>query len=157
MGRLFIFPNIFRFIQNFIEMVWFFCVCAFHSDLELRLDNALKELQHNTVEMERNRVIPELIGLYNAETEAHKLLPTTKFTTKLIGAHNKRVITVFNPSDSIQLNAMLLEDINSKTKLIDGENNNENRELTTLTSDADDARENLNEPLQWDQSWTWDF
>lgn len=125
--------------------------------MELRLGDALKELQQNTVEMERNRVIPELIGVYNAETEAHKLLPNTKYTTKLIGTHNKRVITVFNPSDSIKLNAMLLKNTHSKTNLIDGDKNNEKNELVTVVSDASNAREDLNEPLQWDQNWTWDF
>lgn len=131
------------------------CVTS-HRDLEVRLSDALKELQQNTVEMERNRIIPELIGLYNAETEVHKLLQNTKYTTKLIGAHNKRVITVFNPSDSIQLNGMLLQSTNSKTNtnMIDGKNNND---LMTIATDVGDARENLSEPLQWDQNWTWDF
>lgn len=125
--------------------------------MEVRLGDALTELQQNTVEMERNRVIPELIGLYNAETEAHKLLQNTKYTTKLIGTHNKRVITVFNPSDAIQLNAMLLDNIHSKmkTNMIDGVNNND---LTTIASDAmTNVRENLNEPLEWDRNWTWDY
>lgn len=117
------------------------------------MSDALEELQQNTVEMERNRVIPELIGLYNAETEVHRLLPNTKYTTKLIGTHNKRVITVFNPSDSIQLNALLLENTNSRTNLVDGQNS----ESAAILSNPSDAREELNEPVQWDQNWTWDF
>lgn len=121
--------------------------------MEVRLSEALKELQQNTVEMERNRVIPELIGLYNAESEVHRLLPNTKYTTKLIGTHNKRGITVFNPSDSIQMNAMLLENTNSQTTPVGGQTN----ELATIPSDPSDAREELSEPLQWDQNWTWDF
>lgn len=136
-------------MQMFINY-WIF---LFHRDLELRLDDALKELQQNTVEMERNRVIPELIGLYNAESEVHRLLPNTKYTTKLIGAHNKRVITVFSPSDSIQMNAMLLENANSNTNSVDGQKN----ELAAIPIDSSDAREELSEPLQWDQNWTWDF
>lgn len=109
--------------------------------------------------MERNRVIPELIGLYNVENEVHKLLPNdTKYTTKLIGAHNKRVLTAFNPSDAIQWNAEQLDQLSVKRDLIGGKNNNINKELTDIaSSDASNTRENLDEPLHWDQNWTWDF
>lgn len=129
------------------------------------MSEALNELQQNTVELERNRVIPELIGLYNAETEVHKLLKNTKYTTKLIGMHNKRVITVFNPSDAIQFNTMLLDNTNANTKsnsntnIIDGKHNKVNGDLMPMIAndDASNARKNLDEPLQWDQNWTWDF
>lgn len=119
------------------------------SDLESRLSGALKELQQNTMEMERNRVIPELIGLYNAETEVHKLLRNTEYTTKLIGKHNKRVITAFNPSDAI----LFLDHINT----IDNKDVDVDKGLTAIATDANNARENLDEPLHWDQNWTWDY
>lgn len=103
--------------------------------MEARLADAVKELQRNAVEMERNRVIPELVGLYNAENEAHKLLSNTEYTTRLIGTQNRRVITAFNPSNAIQWNAGQL------TNEIDG----------------DGEREHLDDPLHWSQDWTWDF
>lgn len=122
---------------------------VYFSDWESRLARAVEELQENTVEMERNRVIPELIGVYNAENEAHKMLPQTKFITKLIGTHNKRVITAFNPSEAIQMNGL----IGSNPKLIDAENSK--TELTSMNNNSE--RKNLDEPLRWDQNWTWDY
>lgn len=108
--------------------------------------DAINELQENTVEMERNRVIPELIGLFNAENEVHQLIPNTKYMTKLIGTNNKRVITMFNPSESIRFNAL----DTSNAPLIADANT---ADLTTVSND----RENLEEPLHWDQNWEWDF
>ena len=111
----------------------------------------MKELQANTVEMERNRVIPELIELYNAETEAKSLLPETKLMTQLIGPNNKRVITTFNPSNAILFQAL---DDKKKPDLITDEHANE---LTKKAEDDQSVRENLEEPLHWDQNWTWDY
>lgn len=104
--------------------------------------------------MERNRVIPELIGLYNAENEVHKLLKNTKYTTKLIGTHNKRVITAFNPSDSIQL---MQNNGDAYLKRIDGSRYNDRKELSAVSSDSQAIRKNLDEPLHWDQNWMWDY
>lgn len=95
--------------------------------------------------MERNRVIPEIVNLYNAENEAHDLLPNTKFISKLIGAKHRRVITAFtfNPSDSIQWKALTEQqsstDMDAKEKI---------HELD---------REDLAEALEWDRNWSWDF
>lgn len=116
--------------------------------MEDRVSNSIKELQANTIEMERNRVVPELIGLYNAENEAKNLLPNTKIITKLIGPNNKRVITAFNPSDTILFTALDGKEVD----LIIDENTKE------LTNAADqNERTNLKEPLHWDQNWIWDY
>lgn len=114
------------------------------SKLEVKLADSIAELQAATLEMERNRVIPEIVNLYNAENEAHDLLPNTKFISKLIGdKHNRRVITSFNPSDSIQWNALTekqsSKDVDAKDKI---------HELD---------REDLPEALEWDRNWSWDF
>lgn len=107
------------------------------SNLEKKLVDSITELQAATLEMERNRVIPEIVNLYNAENEAHDLLPNIKFISKLIGdQHNRRVITSFNPSDSIQ---WLSKDMDAKDK----------------THELD--REDLPEALEWDRNWSWDF
>lgn len=104
--------------------------------------DALQELQENTIEMERNRVIPELVELYNVENAAHKLLPQAKYLTKLIGSDNKRVITAFNPSESIQFNALNGPYTGDNAVAIVGQ---------------ESERQNLEGPLHWDQNWTWDF
>lgn len=110
--------------------------------------DAVKELQQDTIEMERYRVVPELIGLYNAENEAHNLLPNTKCMTKLIGTKNRRVITAFNPSESIELNALAITNTHLRTE----------RTTEHLSqANADDERANLEEPLYWDQNWMWDY
>lgn len=114
------------------------------SKLEEKLADSITELQAATLEMERNRVIPEIVNLYNAENEAHDLLPNTKFMSKLIGnKHNRRVITLFSPSDSIQWNALTenrpSNDMDAKDKI---------HELD---------REDLPEALEWDRNWSWDF
>lgn len=141
------------FADNFILIILKFNR-LFHRGFETRLADALEELQRNTVEMERNRVVPELIGLYNAETEVHRLLPHSKYTTKLIGTHNKRVITAFNPSDSIQL---LLDNTNPNMNAIDGNGADVQNELAAIPASSRDARKTLDEPLHWDQNWTWDY
>lgn len=120
------------------------------SKIEDRVSDAIKELQANTIEMERNRVVPELIGLYNAENEAKRLLPDTKFITKLIGPNNKRVITAFNPSDAILFNAL---DGKQNVDLITDGNGHE---LATNVN-GQSERENLKEPLHWDENWAWDY
>lgn len=120
------------------------------SDLEDRLQSAIKELQADTIEMERNRVTPELIGVYNAENAAHELLPQTKYITKLIGSDNKRVITAFNPSDLIAFH--LWDSKDGKTDLSSGI---DGRQLATVSADSE--RDELEEPLYWDQNWTWDY
>lgn len=109
---------------------------------------ALKELQADTIEMERNRVIPELIGVYNAENAAHDLLPYTKYVTKLIGMDNKRVITAFNPSQSIEFH--LLDVQNKYTNLLSDIDGNELAKIP-----VEDEREELDKPLEWDENWTW--
>lgn len=116
--------------------------------MEDRVSNSIIELQANTIEMERNRVIPELIGLYNAENEAKNLLPNTKKITKLIGTNNKRVITAFNPSDTISFIPL----DGKKVDLIIDENTNE-----LINTDDQNERSNLKEPIHWDQNWTWDY
>ncbi|XP_031640136.1 uncharacterized protein LOC116352043 [Contarinia nasturtii] len=122
------------------------------SNVEDQLAEAIKELQSDTIEMERNRVTPELIGLYNAENEAKDLLPDTKFITKLIGPTNKRVITAFNPSESILFNAL----DGAKIDLIADESNTKNLAKVSASQSQSD-REDLKEPLFWDQNWQWDF
>lgn len=112
--------------------------------MEDRVADAVKELQFNTIEMERNRVIPELIGVYNAENAAHDVLPTTKYSTKLIGTDNKRVITAFNPAELIEFNAL-----SEKKKKIQ-------QIVADATTNGND-RQDLDEPLYWDQNWEWDF
>lgn len=120
-------------------MKLFFC---YFSYLEDQVAKAAKELQDDTIEMERNRVIPELIGVYNAENAVHDVLPNSKYSTKLIGTNNKRVITAFNPSELIQFNAL-----SDKSEHIIG--------LTD--ANKEEEREELDEPLYWDQNWEWDF
>lgn len=145
-----ILPNQCRFfgLRQLIEIcILFFFL--FYSDLENQVANALNELQVNTIEMERNRVIPELAGLYNAENAAHELLPHTKFLTKLIGVENKRVITAFNPSESIHFNALNAPETNV---LSDASANG-----LALADNEPGNRPNLNEPLQWDRNWMWDY
>lgn len=115
---------------------------SFFSNFENRLADALQELQENTIEMERNRVIPELVELYNVENAAHKLLPQAKYLTKLIGSDNKRVITAFNPSESIECNALNGPYTGDNAVAIVGQ---------------ESERLNLEGPLHWDQNWTWDF
>lgn len=78
-------------IISFVEcFVLFVCIIIILSELEKKLANGIAELQAATLEMERNRVIPEIVNLYNAENEAHDLLPSTKFITKLIGDKRNR-------------------------------------------------------------------
>lgn len=91
--------------------------------------------------MERNRVTPEIINLYNAENAAHDLLPNSKFVSKLI--ENKRVITMFNPSESIVLNQ--LSDASKRT------------DVTTNNQYTEHERVDLPEALEWDRNWEWDF
>lgn len=116
--------------------------------MKSKLADALKELQKNTIEMERNRVIPELIGLYNCENEVHDLLPDyeTQYFTKLIGIDNKRVITEFNPSNPIQFNTLNGPDdsVGKKNHILP-------------IAGSSNERENLEEPLQWDRNWMWDY
>lgn len=117
--------------------------------MESWLADALEELQENTIEMERNRVIPELIGLYNAESAAHELLQNTQFITKSIGTENKRVITAFNPSESIQFEAL-----DGSNKYLIGDESS--KDLATIDHESAD-RPFLDEPLHWDQNWAWDY
>lgn len=97
--------------------------------------------------MERNRVHPELIELYNAENAAKDLLPNTKFITKLIGPTNKRVITAFNPSESLLFQTLEGDKLNLIA--------DNNKDLAHAYDQID--REDLKEPLHWDQNWTWDY
>lgn len=129
-------------IHQEIEVHPFF-LCSNYSKLEDQVAEAVKELQENTIEMERNRVVPELIGLYNAENEAHNLLPNTKCISKLIGTKNKRVITAFNPSESIEF-------IDTHLRI--------ERTTKDLSKADHDAKQlSLEDPLYWDQNWTWDY
>lgn len=114
------------------------------SNLENLLADALEDLQENTIEMERNRVVPELVELYNVENAVHKLLPHTKYLTKLIGTDNKRVITAFNPSESIRFNAL------------EGQNTGDSDNAVAIVG-HENVRENIDGPLHWDQDWTWDY
>lgn len=116
--------------------------------MESRLADALDELQKNTIEMERNRVIPELIGVYNAENAVHdvlKLPADMKYTTKMIGTNNKRVITAFNPSNSIQNYA-----------LDEPESDPNNNHILSIAGPTRN-REHLDKPLEWDRNWMWDY
>lgn len=113
---------------------------------------AINELQLSTIEMERNRVTPELIGVYNAENAAHDLLPgyNGKYITKLIGSENKRVITAFNPSDLIAFH--LWESKSGNTDLSSGI---DSKQLITVSEDNDRAE--MKEPLWWPNDWQWDY
>lgn len=108
----------------------------------------MRELQEDTIEMERNRVVPELIGLYNAENEVHNLLPDSNIMTKLIGKKNKRVITAFNPSEAIEFHD--LKPMTTHLRI-------ERTTKESTETHADEDFERLEEPLYWDQNWTWDY
>lgn len=140
--------KIFTLIFDFVIFQYSGVFVAF-SNLEDRLFSAITELQADTVEMERNRVTPELIGVYNAENAAHDLLPQTKYITKLIGTDNKRVITAFNPSDLIAFH--LWDSKNENTNLLGGI---DGRQLAVST---ETERNELEDPLYWDQNWSWDY
>lgn len=116
--------------------------------MEDKLASALSELQSATFEMERYRVTPEIINLYNAENAVHKLLPKMKFVSKLIGENNKRAITVFSPSEFIESKAITSQ---SSTNSLD------NIHFKNESVESNGKRENLDEPLEWDKNWTWDF
>lgn len=98
--------------------------------------------------MERNRVIPELVGLYIAENSAKDLLPDTKCMTKLIGPTNKRVITAFNPSEKILFKALEGDEKDLITQ--------ENSKYMVKMSAHDGERSDIKEPLYWDNNWQWD-
>lgn len=88
--------------------------------------------------MERNRVVPEIVNLYNAENEAHDLLPNTKFISKLIGDKHRRVLIDVIPGNALT-EKQSSKDMDAKEK---------NHELD---------REDLAEALEWDRNWSWDF
>lgn len=105
----------------------------------------LAELQFSVRQMELYRTTPELVNAYNAETNAHKLLPNSMLITKLTGRKNKRVIV--NPIGSI-------------TSELVGQSANQVAEKKVnelTTSSADQPREIINTPLEWDKNWLWDF
>lgn len=129
----------FSFYKYFI-----FVVIPIHSQLKDKLTDAVAELQSATMEMERNREIPEIDDVYNAENIAHALLPNIKFTTKLIGDKNKRIVSIFNPNDSIMLNR--LTDATSKMDIAKAGEQEDKSE-----------RSDLPKSLQWDRNWEWDY
>lgn len=113
--------------------------------MEVILEHATTDLQTATREMQRNYVSPETVNLYNAESVVHDLLPDFKPISKLIGKDNKRVVTIFSPSQEIEtraINGPLATDVAKKT--------------TEITKSNENERVKLDEPLEWD-NFNWDF
>lgn len=99
--------------------------------MKKRLPNRLAELQYATEQMQIYRTIPELVSIFNAETMARKYVLNSKFITELKGSKK----------NNVQLRSL--------------------QELQDDDDDDDDSieedHEKIDDPLEWDKNWSWDF
>lgn len=104
-----------------------FCI-LFNRDKKKRLPGRLAELQYAAAQIETYHTIPELVSIFNAETMARKYVPNTKFITELKGSKKNNV--QMRPLREFQ---------------------------QPIDNSVEVGREKIDDPLEWDKNWSWDF